>query len=64
MGFCNLSEYTYLEQIEVISSLKHLGCKKYSFQKLSQFSQGNNILDAPASTTNRVLSRDTFVSST
>jgi hypothetical protein len=32
--------------------------------KLTQFSQGNNVLDAPASTTKGVLSRDTFVSST
>jgi hypothetical protein len=48
-----------LEQTQAISSLKHLGCRKYSFQKLNQFSQGNNVLDAPASTTN-VLLRDIF----
>jgi hypothetical protein len=64
MDFCDLSEYTYLEQTEAISSLKHLGCRKYSIQKLTHFSQGNNVLHAPVSTTNGILSRDTFVSST
>jgi hypothetical protein len=33
-------------------------------QKLSQFSQGNNVLDAPASGTNGFLLRDTCISST
>jgi hypothetical protein len=37
---------------------------KYSFQKLMQFSQGNNVLEVPASNTGSVLSRDTFISST
>jgi hypothetical protein len=32
--------------------------------KLTQSSQGNNVLDTSASTTNGVLCRDTFVSST
>jgi hypothetical protein len=37
-----------LEQREPISTLKNLNSRKYSFQKLTQFSQGNNVLDAPA----------------
>jgi hypothetical protein len=37
---------------------------KYSFQKLSQFSQGNNELEVPASKTDGFLSSDQFVSST
>jgi hypothetical protein len=36
-------------------------CRKYSCQKLSQFSQGNNVLDAPASNLDGFLCRDTCV---
>jgi hypothetical protein len=39
-------------------------CRKYSFQKLTEFSQGNQVLDAPASNTDNILPRDTCVSST
>jgi hypothetical protein len=46
--FFNSVEYAYLEQTEPISTLKHLSCRKYSFQKRIQFSQGNNVFDAPA----------------
>jgi hypothetical protein len=35
---------------------------KYSFEKLTQFSQGNNVLDAPSSNTDVFLSSDTCVS--
>jgi hypothetical protein len=49
MYFFNLSEQAYLEQTEPVSTLKHISCWKYSFQKLTQFSQENNVLDAPAS---------------
>jgi hypothetical protein len=63
MGFFNSAEYTYLEQTEPISTLKHLSCSLDSFQKLPQFSQGNNVLDAPASNTDGFLLRDTCVSS-
>jgi hypothetical protein len=38
--------------------------KKYSFPKLTQFSQGKNVLDAPASTSDGGLWTDTCVSST
>jgi hypothetical protein len=33
-----------------ISPLKTLNVKQYPTQKLTQFSQGNNVLDAPCST--------------
>jgi hypothetical protein len=50
--FLQLSaEYAYLCQRELISTLKNLSCRRYSFQKLTQFSQGNNVLDFPASNT-------------
>jgi hypothetical protein len=64
MSFFNSAEYAYLEHTEANSTLKHLSYRQDSFQKLTQFLQGNNVLDAPASTTNGVLWRATFVSST
>jgi hypothetical protein len=39
-------------------------CRKYFFQKLSQFTQGKNVLDVPAFTTDGFLWRVTCVSST
>jgi hypothetical protein len=63
MCFFNLGESSYLEQTEPISTLKTLSYRKYSFQQLTQFSQGNNILDAPASNTDGFLWRDTCISS-
>jgi hypothetical protein len=44
--------------------LEHESWRKYSFQKLTQFSQLNNMLDVPAANTDSFLSRDTCVSST
>jgi hypothetical protein len=41
--------------------LKNLSYRKYSFQKLTQFSQGNNVLDALASNTASFISRDICV---
>jgi hypothetical protein len=38
-----------MEQKEPISTLKSVIRKMHSFQKLTQFSQGNNVLDAAAS---------------
>jgi hypothetical protein len=35
--------------------------RQYSFQKLSQFSQGNIVLHDPASNTGAFLSRDVFL---
>jgi hypothetical protein len=53
-----------LEQNEPISTLTTVICRKYAFQILSQFSQANNVLDAPASNSDVFMSRDTSVSST
>jgi hypothetical protein len=63
MCFFNSAEYSYLEQIESISMLKYPRCRKYSFQKLTQSSHGNNMLDAPACNTDGFLLRYTCVSS-
>jgi hypothetical protein len=49
-----------LEENETFSTLKILICTKYFLQKLTHFSQGNNVLDAFASITNGFLSRDIF----
>jgi hypothetical protein len=64
MYFYNLVEWAFLQQNEPISTLKTMIFRKYSFQKLTQFSEGNNVLDAPASNTDGFPSRDTCVSST
>ena len=42
----------------------NLCCRKYSFQNLTQFLQGNNVIHALASDTDSFLSTDTCVSST
>jgi hypothetical protein len=55
MCFFNSAEYACLEQRQPVSTLKNLSCRKYSFQKLTQLSQGNNVLDAPAYDTNDFL---------
>jgi hypothetical protein len=47
MCFFNSSESAE-EQKEPISTLKGPHYRKYSFQKLTQLSQGNNVLDAEA----------------
>jgi hypothetical protein len=47
--FLQLAEQAYLEPSETFPTLKPMICRKYSCQKLSQFSQGNNVLDARAS---------------
>jgi hypothetical protein len=44
--------------------MKTMIWRKYSFQKLTQFTQGNNVLDAAASNTDGFVLRDTYVSST
>jgi hypothetical protein len=58
------AEETRLEQMDPISTLKHLSGRKCSFHKLTQFSQGNSALDAPASYIDGFLYRDTCISST
>jgi hypothetical protein len=60
----------YLRQIEIFGANRaylHIETpllQEGFLSKITKFSQGNNVLYAPASTTNGVLSRDTFVSST
>jgi hypothetical protein len=49
---------------ESLLHMENLRCRKYIFQKRTQFLQGNNVLDAPVSNTNSFLSRDTCVPST
>jgi hypothetical protein len=48
MCFLNLAEGAYLEQNEPFP-LKTMNRRKYSFLKLTQFSQVNNVLHAAAS---------------
>jgi hypothetical protein len=59
----NSAKQAYLEQRDPISTLKYWSWRKYSFQKVSQFSQVNNLLHAPASTTHGFLSGDIWASS-
>jgi hypothetical protein len=49
MCFFKSAEEAYLEQREPISTMKNLLGMKYSFQKLTEFLQGNNVLHAAAS---------------
>jgi hypothetical protein len=53
-----------MDQTEPISALKIMIYRKYSCHKLTQFIQGNNVLEAPASNTDAFLLRDICVSST
>jgi hypothetical protein len=53
----------YLEKTEPISIFKTVIYRKYSLQKIIQFSLGNNVLDVTASTGDGCLWRDTCVSS-
>jgi hypothetical protein len=52
------------EHNEPFSTLKTMMFRKYSFQKLTQLSLGNNAVDAPACNVDEILSRDSCVSST
>jgi hypothetical protein len=47
-----------------LSTLNILICRKHYFQKLTKFSQENNVLGAAASYKDGFLFRDTFISST
>jgi hypothetical protein len=64
MCFFKSTEETYLEKTPIISTLERLCCRKYFFQKLTQFSQGNNVLHAEAFIIDCFLWRDTCVSLT
>jgi hypothetical protein len=57
--FLNIAQYDYFKQNEPSDTLKTMICRKYSFQKLTQFSQ-----DAADSNRDGFLWRDTCVSST
>jgi hypothetical protein len=53
-----------LEQTAPISTLKYISCRKLSFHELTQFSQGNNVLESEPSNIDGFLWRDTCVAST
>jgi hypothetical protein len=55
----NSAEKAYFEQMEPMSTLKHLSGRKHSFQKLTKLSQGRIVLDASASNTDCVPWKDT-----
>jgi hypothetical protein len=59
-----LPEEANFEQNAPLSTFKALICMKYTFQQLTQFSQGNNVLDAVASNIDGFPLRDTHVQST
>jgi hypothetical protein len=52
-----------LKQNEHFSNLKAVIFWQYFFQKLTEFTLGNNVLDAPASNTDGFVWRDTCVPS-
>jgi hypothetical protein len=62
--FLQLGSVGYLEINEPFSTLKILICRKYSFQKLSKFSEVNNVIDSAAFYTHGFLLRDMRDSST
>jgi hypothetical protein len=63
MCFVNLAELANLEQNEPFSILETMFCRMYSLQSLTQFTQGNYMLHAPAFNTDGFHSSDTCVSS-
>jgi hypothetical protein len=60
----NSHEEPYLEKNDPLSTLKTVNRRNFSFQKLTLFSQGNNVLDAAASNIDGFLWREREVSST
>jgi hypothetical protein len=67
LSFWEIHVFLQVSWIDLIGAnkdylhLKHLSCRKYSFQKLTEFSQKNNVLDAPASKTHSCFWRDICV---
>jgi hypothetical protein len=49
------AELAYLKPRELVSTLNHQSCRKCSFQKLTQFSQGSSVLDTAPSITDGCL---------
>jgi hypothetical protein len=45
MGFLKRADYAPLEKQELISNVKNLSCRRNTFQKLTQFSLGNKVID-------------------
>jgi hypothetical protein len=64
MCFFNLAEQSYLEQNDHFFTLKTMIFRMYSCQKLTQLSQGNNVVHAAMSNIDCFLWRDTCASST
>jgi hypothetical protein len=62
MFFLKSAELVYMEQREHIPILKTLNGRVYSFQNLTKFSEGNNVLEATPSNSDGVHSRDICVS--
>jgi hypothetical protein len=62
--FFQLSRIGLFGTKKPISNLKNLSCRKYSFQKLSQLSQGNDVLNATHSNIDAFLWSDICGSST
>jgi hypothetical protein len=62
--FIQLSWLSLFGQKKLNSTLKILISRKYSFQKLTQFSQEKNVLNSGASNVHCFLWRDTWVSQT
>jgi hypothetical protein len=64
MCFFNSDKKANFEQSQDSSTLKTLMGRQYFFLKVTQFSQGNNDLDTPASNLDGFLWRDICVSLT
>jgi hypothetical protein len=56
------AEKTHLEQRNTICALKTFSYTEYSLLKVTVFSLGNNVVDAPTPDTNGFLLRDACVS--
>jgi hypothetical protein len=61
MSFLNLAEHVYLEQNETLSTLKNMIWRMNYCQKQTQFPQGNNVLQTPASDRDDSILKDTCV---
>jgi hypothetical protein len=64
MCLFNFADNACSEQNESFSTLKTLIFRKYNFQKLTQLSKGNKVLDAAPSNIHGCLSREAWDSLT
>ena len=53
----NLAEKSFVVQNATFCTLKTVMCRNHSFQKLTELSQGNRVIDAPTSNTDGFLCR-------